>query len=1180
MSSDSDVAMRATLDYSGVSQGFDSIISQSGRLQSSVGSGMSGLKLIGAEVGQSLAGSFGMVASPAGLAVAGIAGVGAALSSSVNVAGNFQQKMAGVNAIVGGSASDMQTLSNAAREAGASTSFSASQAADALGFMAGAGWNVTQSTAALKDTLTLASAGGMDLAQAGDLMTNTVSQFGLAATDSARVANVLAAGASATNTNVSQLGEGMKVVGATANAFGMSLESTTAALGSLSNAGIKGAEGGTALRGIIASLATQSGPAAKALAEIGVSAEEINPATVSVADAMQLLQERGMTATQAIAIFGRENVSAATYLAAHASSLDGLQTSITGTGKASEMAATMTDTYQGAMGELSSAAEEAQIALGTALLPVVTDTVQLFTAGITAATDFGKSISDTYTDFQTGTVADSDKSFLGWLGVNTDTAKAAGDSAAKDVAAGVTENKDLQDATGKTLGSDASKKAVAKSADDLAKEFTKQYGSQFEAGMTLINGKWTSQAAAVADRITEKTVMRNDIEYTLRSINSGENMIYEVREKSTGELIKQSEQLRQTNSLLTSMQWATSEGYSDIQRTITFDFIVNRSTAIDSAMKELGESAANSMKNGIIDATEQQTLTELAAKFVSMGGDASDALISAIQRKDWGAVGRMAGEKVGKSFAESLGLQMKNALDDFDWSKLATTPMSEMFPGSGKDFAANAFGPEFLKNAQEELDLWNTGVIANREEVKKNMDVYEKIAQINPWVLGGNPEYLLTLTQLTNGLIDEGQALNRIVNSSEKAKKETKQFKEEVGETCDACVNLLSLFDAWQESTPELFHPSYIGPSWGDEYEDAMAAMAASNRLMQLNNDRYAQAKQGTVTERTDEIRAMEDILTAYHAGTMTSKEHALAVQYLGANYDIAKEQVAEFATEIEGINLKFDDMPKGADQWIQFKEENKQDITPTLGLNTDPALNDFLAFKAVIEGETIATRLKIDDPTKTKATVPKAGTFQDDTSTSMRLSAIQLAIGTNANNIVRTISATGVSTAAQMRTAASGVSSTVSGSAGSIVTAINAAAMEIVSAINGLDSGGAEGASGISGSSGSALSYASMDMPVYTGGPFAEGGYVDRPTWGLFGEAGPEYIVPESDMNQILGMSAIHNLSIAANIDSSGLQSQIRSVVESVASTPLIIPVAFDSEGMKETLTSILYELLHEVRL
>ncbi|WP_243103747.1 phage tail tape measure protein [Dehalobacter sp. MCB1] len=395
--------------------------------------------------------------------------------------------MANVTAIMGGSEAEMQAMSAAARDAGSTTQYSATQAAEALSYMAGAGWNSTQATAGLKDTLTMAAAGGMDLAAAGDLMTGTISQFSLQATDADRVSNVLAAGASATNTSIRQLGAGMNEVGSTANAFGMNLEETTAALGALSNANIKGAEGGTALRGILAGLAMQSGPAAAALSELGLSAADVSPETNELSDTMELLQDRGMTATQAIAIFGRENVSAATYLAAHSSELDGLQTSITGTSKASEMAAIQTNTYQGAMGELSSAVEEAQISLGDALLPSLTSGVQLFTEFVQVGTAAGEALYDfagdvstaldpvkeafSYTPmgFVAGAVSDTASSVWGdlkeWAGI--------GDEAGSAVAEGVAGNEDLATAPADAMISNAAKTATEEAADTFGDDYLK-----------------------------------------------------------------------------------------------------------------------------------------------------------------------------------------------------------------------------------------------------------------------------------------------------------------------------------------------------------------------------------------------------------------------------------------------------------------------------------------------------------------------------------------------------------------------------------------------------------------------------------------------------------------------------------------------------------------------------------
>lgn len=474
------LAMKAELDASGVASGFQQINSHLSQFGIQTGTASTSLGGLGTMLGT--------LANPMTAVAAGALAVGSALTTSVGVAGNFQQSMANVTAIMGGSEAEMQAMSAAAREAGATTQYSATQAAEALSYMAGAGWNSTQATAGLKDTLTMAAAGGMDLAAAGDLMTGTIAQFNLQATDAGRVSNVLAAGASATNTSVSQLGAGMTVVGATANAFGMSLESTTAALGALSNGNIKGAEGGTALRGILASLATQSGPAAAALSELGLSAADVNPETNQLSDTMQLLEERGMTATQAIAIFGRENVSAATYLAAHSSELDGLQTSITGTTKASEMAAIQTATYQGAMGELSSACEEAQISLGEALLPVLTEGVKVLTDIVNIGTAAGKAVAGLAGDVAEAAapVADAFMKYTptGWLISGTsDLATSAwgdlkewagiGDEAAESVAEGVKENKDLATAPADAMKTDAAKKATEEAVDVFGDNYLK-----------------------------------------------------------------------------------------------------------------------------------------------------------------------------------------------------------------------------------------------------------------------------------------------------------------------------------------------------------------------------------------------------------------------------------------------------------------------------------------------------------------------------------------------------------------------------------------------------------------------------------------------------------------------------------------------------------------------------------
>lgn len=146
---------------------------------------------------------------------------------------------------------------------------------------------------------------------------------------------------------------------------------------------------------------------------------------------------------------------------------------------------------------------------------------------------------------------------------------------------------------------------------------------------------------------------------------------------------------------------------------------------------------------------------------------------------------------------------------------------------------------------------------------------------------------------------------------------------------------------------------------------------------------------------------------------------------------------------------------------------------------------------------------------------------------------------------------------------------------------------MDIVSAISELSLGGSGGAGGAGGfSSGSSGGGSvgggwSWDSTFSTWGGyyFADGGYADRPTLGIFGEAGPEYIVPEDDMRSLLTRSTVANMSISAQLDTSRLADELQSAIGKIAVSPVMIPIAFDSEGMRETLAGIIYEILQEVR-
>lgn len=172
-------------------------------------------------------------------------------ASVVKTQMTFEHSMSKVKALSGATGSDLKLLEDTAKQMGASTVYSASEAADALGYMALAGWDAQESAAGLPGVLNLAAASGMDLAQASDLVTDYLTAFGLEADQAGRMADVLSYAQANSNTTTEMLGEAFKNCAVNAHNAGMSLEETTAILSKFADAGLKGSEGGTALNAII-----------------------------------------------------------------------------------------------------------------------------------------------------------------------------------------------------------------------------------------------------------------------------------------------------------------------------------------------------------------------------------------------------------------------------------------------------------------------------------------------------------------------------------------------------------------------------------------------------------------------------------------------------------------------------------------------------------------------------------------------------------------------------------------------------------------------------------------------------------------------------------------------------------------------------------------------------------------
>jgi TP901 family phage tail tape measure protein len=304
------------------------------------------------------------VAGAVGAAFAAI-GVSMGVESLVRTNAEFGKSMSQVAAISGATGAELEKLRQTALQMGADTSFSASQAADALGLLAQAGFSASEAIEAVPQVLALASAGALDLATAADIASNVMNGFRLSTADAGRIADVLAQSAASTNASVQQMGQSMATAAPIAAALGISLEETAAAIGVLSDAGLQGEVAGTSLRGVFASLAQPTNEAREALAKYGLTAKEIDPQTVGISRAMATLAENGLTTADAFVIFGREAASGALVMA---ESADRMRT-LTGEfenakGAAEEMAATMRDNLAGDLDALSGSVETMIIRMG------------------------------------------------------------------------------------------------------------------------------------------------------------------------------------------------------------------------------------------------------------------------------------------------------------------------------------------------------------------------------------------------------------------------------------------------------------------------------------------------------------------------------------------------------------------------------------------------------------------------------------------------------------------------------------------------------------------------------------------------------------------------------------------------------------------------------------------------
>lgn len=335
------------------------------------------------------------LADNAGTLAATGAAMVAPLALPVNTAMDFEAAMSKVKAITNSTDEDTARLTATARELGANTQYSATEAAQAMSYLGMAGWKTEQIIAGMPGLLDLAAASGEDLARVADIVSDDLTAFHMSADQAAHMADVMAAASTNANTNVSMMGETFKYAGGIAGSLGYSLEDVALATGLMANAGIKGEMAGTALRSIMTRLVTPTGEASLALEEVGFSAKNADGTIKPFRDQLKALRAamQNMTDEQkaefAQTVAGTEamtgfldviNASDEDF-AKMTNAVDNAD------GAAKNMADTMNDNAKGAIKEFKSAMEDLSITIGNTFLGELTDVIK-------GVTDFARALGE------------------------------------------------------------------------------------------------------------------------------------------------------------------------------------------------------------------------------------------------------------------------------------------------------------------------------------------------------------------------------------------------------------------------------------------------------------------------------------------------------------------------------------------------------------------------------------------------------------------------------------------------------------------------------------------------------------------------------------------------------------------------------------------------------------------
>ena len=395
------IALKVTLDDKGAVKGVEKITkSVEGLKKADAGLDWKGTEAGGKAARESNEGYTvlkGTLANLASTAVtAAVGGIKDAASAVVEIGSAFETSMSKVSALSGATGDDLAALEAKARELGSTTTFSASQAADALGYMALAGWDTQAMLAGVGPVLSLAQAGELDLAAASDLVTDYLSAFNMTAEDTGRMVDVLAYAQAHANTTVDGLGQAFKNCAANCNAAGMDVETTSAAIAMMANQGLKGSEAGTALNAVMRDMTSRMEDGAIKIGDATVAVMDAEGNYRDFADILADVEAAtdGMgDAEKAAALqstFTADSIKGLNLmLNAGAGELSSFRDDLYGcAGAAEDAAKAMTDNLQGDLAGMGSAFEELALKIYDGVQEPLRGGVQFVTGSVVPALTF------------------------------------------------------------------------------------------------------------------------------------------------------------------------------------------------------------------------------------------------------------------------------------------------------------------------------------------------------------------------------------------------------------------------------------------------------------------------------------------------------------------------------------------------------------------------------------------------------------------------------------------------------------------------------------------------------------------------------------------------------------------------------------------------------------------------